>query len=143
MPAVSSGTAAVSSLWVPAGGSGVPASELNALADLYFATGGNTSWIWTAGWSTLDEGGTPSDPCDDAWFGVTCAAGGKEKTHVVGLDLSLGQLGDLGNGLDGSLPESIGNLTRVKVRLLLGMLRATWPSVPNQRSIPSWPHHLA
>ena len=98
----------------------VPASELAALSDLYFATDGPTSWIRTAGWSTLDEaGGAPSDPCDDdeAWFGVTCAAdgnGGGE--HVVGLDLSLGQLGDLGNGLDGSLPESIGNLTRVKVR---------------------------
>ena len=111
---------------VLAAGSGVPASELNALADLYFATGGNASWIRTAGWSTLDEGGTPSDPCDDAWFGVTCAAGGNGRKHVVGLDLSLGQLGDLGNGLNGSLPESIGNLTRVKVRLLLGMLRSTW-----------------
>ena len=81
---------------VPAAGSGVPASELNALADLYFATGGNTSWIRTAGWSTLDEGGTPSDPCDDAWFGVTCSEERKFRVgtkHVVGLDLSLGRLG--------------------------------------------------
>ena len=99
----------------------VPASELAALSDLYFATDGPTSWIRTAGWSTLDgAGGAPSDPCDDdeAWFGVTCAADGNGAggEHVVGLDLSLGQLGDLGNGLNGSLPESIGNLTRVKVR---------------------------
>ena len=94
----------------------VPAAELAALSDLYFATGGPTSWIRTEGWSTLDEaGGAPTDPCDDddAWFGVTCAADGNGGEHVVGLDLSLG---DVGNGLDGSLPESIGNLTRVKVR---------------------------
>ena len=97
----------------------VPAAELAALSDLYFATGGPTSWIRTAGWSTLEEaGGGPTDPCDDdgAWFGVTCAADGDGGEHVVGLDLSLGQLGDVGNGLDGSLPESIGNLTHVKVR---------------------------
>ena len=101
----------------------VPSAELAALSDLYFATGGPTSWIRTAGWSTLDEaGGAPTDPCDDddAWFGVTCATDRNGGEHVVGLDLSLGQLGVLGNGLDGSLPESIGNLTRAKVRFVRG-----------------------
>ena len=103
----------------------VPASELAALSDLYFATDGPTSWIQTAGWSTLDDsvaGAAPSDPCDDdeVWFGVTCATDRNGGEHVVGLDLSLGQLGVLGNGLDGSLPESIGNLTRAKVRFVRG-----------------------
>ena len=112
---------AVAALVLAPAACSVPASELAALSDLYFATGGPTSWIRTEGWSTLDEeSGAPSDPCgtlrDDAWFGVTCVADGNGGKRVVGLDLSLGQLGDLGNGLDGSLPESIGNLASVKVR---------------------------
>ena len=91
----------------------VPASELAALSDLYFATGGPTSWTNRSGWSSLDDaGGDPSDPC--TWFGVTCTEEEGGEQRVAGLDLANGQGSD-GNGLDGSLPESIGNLTRVKV----------------------------
>ena len=71
---------AVALVLAPAASS-VPAAELAALSDLYFATDGPTSWIRTAGWSTLDDAGAaPSDPCDDGntWFGVTCAADGAD-----------------------------------------------------------------
>ena len=98
-----------------------PPVELAALRDLYYATGGNETWDRTDGWITLDQSGTaPSDPCDDEWYGVTCDTANQSGwQHVVELDLSqaYGQ-GTVGNGLDGSLPESIGNLTHVtKLRL--------------------------
>ena len=37
----------------------VPPSELSALSDLYFATGGNSSWINQTGWRTLDADARP------------------------------------------------------------------------------------
>ena len=90
----------------------VPPAELGALSDLYFATGGNASWIRTRGWRTLDDGGGgPTDPCEGYWFGVTCD---EAKGHVLGLQLTEPE-GYLGNGLDGYLPESIANLTQIKV----------------------------
>ena len=88
----------------------VPPSELAALSDLYFATNGTSSWIRTTGWATLTTS-TPTDPCEDGWFGVTCDEGGG---HVTGLDLTTAGY-VLGNGLVGPLPESLGNLTRIKV----------------------------
>lgn len=87
----------------------VPPAELAALSDLYFGTGGSASWSETEGWDTLD-GGATTDPCGGEWYGVTCDEAGK---HVVKLELN-------DNGLDGSLPESIEDLTRVTVLDLQG-----------------------
>ena len=70
-------------------GGSTPTSELSALSDFYFSTGGNLSWIRTDGWSTLEGGGTPSDPCE--WFGLTCTEEEDEDGHrwVTAVDLTL------------------------------------------------------
>ena len=98
----------------PAAFASTPPVEVAALGDLYYATGGNETWNRTDGWLTLDQSSeTPSDPCDDEWYGVTCDTadqGGGQR--VVGLNLSQWD-GQIGNGLDGSLPESIGDLTHL------------------------------
>jgi Leucine-rich repeat (LRR) protein len=67
--------------------------DRQALVDLYNATGGD-NWSNNSGW--LD-----GDPSDN-WYGVEVNANGR----VVRLDLS-------GNNLSGTLPESIGNLSKV------------------------------
>ncbi|SHE34385.1 Leucine-rich repeat (LRR) protein [Fodinibius roseus] len=68
--------------------------DQDALMDLYEATGGDR-WKNNSGWGN----GDPSN----AWHGVEVNAEGR----VVRLEL-------FGNGLNGRLPESIGNLTELK-----------------------------
>lgn len=68
--------------------------DRQVLMDLYEATGGR-SWSNNSGWGS----GNPSG----SWYGVEIDADGR----VVRLDLQ-------GNGLGGQLPETIGNLTRVR-----------------------------
>ena len=98
----------------PCASAGVPPAEAAALEDFFYATGGATSWTTTRGWSTLLDGGTPSDPCEDpVWFGVTCDDQ-QQFQHVVGLDM-YSDTGGAGNGLQGTLPESVGNLTHLEV----------------------------
>lgn len=94
--------------------SAIPDSgELAALSDFYYSTGGSTSWTITSGWASLDTG-SPSDPCGSPnWFGVNCSANGKHVTTLV-LAVDYGLQGS-GNGLDGSLPNSLANLTRLEV----------------------------
>jgi hypothetical protein len=48
------------------------AAQRAALVDLYIATNGDS---WTSGRTGWQDHATGSDPCDDAWIGVTCAAG--------------------------------------------------------------------
>ncbi|MDR8394690.1 hypothetical protein NC796_26365, partial [Aliifodinibius sp. S!AR15-10] len=69
------------------------AGDRQALMDLYNATGGS-SWKNDSGWGS----GDPSD----SWHGVKVDADGR----VIRLDLWK-------NGLEGSLPASIGNLTKL------------------------------
>ena len=68
--------------------------DLPTLSSIYNALGGS-SWKKSDNW--LDG----CDPCD--WLGVTCNAEGR----VIGLDLS-------NNGLSGSLPPEIGQLTELQ-----------------------------
>jgi len=67
----------------------VPADQKTWLMDLYSSTDGS-HWIHIDNWSAI------SDPCDDAWYGVTCNAG---KTSVTILNLSA-------NNLQGPLPTN-------------------------------------
>ena len=55
----------------------VPASERQALVDLYTVSNGAT---WSTGTNWL-----VGDPCDDSWFGVTCNG---TQTTITELDLS-------------------------------------------------------
>jgi hypothetical protein len=73
---------------------GVPASECQALVDLYTQTNG-PAWTKQTGWLT----GAIS-PC--FWHGVTCEHG-----HVTQLDL-------YGNNVNGTLPASLANLTQLR-----------------------------
>ena len=52
----------------------IPPSELSALEDLYYATGG-ACWVWKMGPDAGAEcnfTGNPN-PCFDNWQGVTCS----------------------------------------------------------------------
>jgi Leucine-rich repeat (LRR) protein len=71
----------------PGAATGQTTSQIRALADLYFATGGE-SWHVNTNWL--------SGPDICVWYGVTCDADG---ATVTGLELS-------GNGLTGSPPPS-------------------------------------
>jgi Leucine-rich repeat (LRR) protein len=78
----------------PSNPGGSVEGDRQALVDLYQATGGS-GWDNNSGWLN----GNPSN----SWYGVEVNGEGR----VVRLDLS-------GNGLRGSLPESIGNLTALR-----------------------------
>ncbi len=74
----------------------VPVAESDALADLYNATDG-VNWTNNSNWLT-------GDPCVNAWFGITCDVG----------DTTVTQLQLVGNGLDGTLPATLGNLSNLE-----------------------------
>ncbi len=86
-------------LWPPQAGraqtnsiqSQIPAAEYNALIDIYNSTGG-PSWVDNTGWTN----GTAN-----YWKGVGFGSG-----HVFGLNLT-------GNGLVGTIPDSLTNLTKL------------------------------
>jgi hypothetical protein len=73
----------------------VPALECEALVELYTKTGGS-QWLSQTNWLALDQ---LNAPCD--WFGVTCADG-----HISELLLAR-------NGLSGTLPLTLGDLSRL------------------------------
>jgi pre-peptidase/Leucine Rich Repeat (LRR) protein len=75
----------------------VPGTERSALMALYKGTGGPKWWLNRAGW--LGAKGT-----ECSWTGVQCNQAG---TSVTGLDLSE-------NGLQGTLPASLGNLVNLQ-----------------------------
>ena len=70
----------------------IPASEYDALADLYKATSGD-SWFDNTGWL---------DPQARGWDGVQVSAG-----HVTSINL-------LDNNLSGPIPASLGNLSELQ-----------------------------
>ncbi|PAU92302.1 Two component regulator three Y domain protein, partial [Aliifodinibius salipaludis] len=72
---------------------GSVSGDRQALMDLYSATGGD-SWANNSGWGSGDPSGS--------WHGVEVDANGR----VVRLDLWK-------NGLQGQLPSTIGNLTKL------------------------------
>lgn len=75
--------------------SSAPSDERAALVALYNATNGH-SWAKNDNW--LD-----GDPCQNKWHGVTCYPDG---SHILALALYR-------NSLNGSVPQSIGNLKRL------------------------------
>jgi hypothetical protein len=83
----------------------VGAQERQALVDLFHATGG-PRWKDRAGW--LGPAGTECD-----WHGVQCDPGPVAPTNVVGLDLA-------DNNLTGTVPSSLGALSRVEYLFLFG-----------------------
>ncbi len=82
----------------PTSGS-IPPAERAALEALYNSTNG-ASWINNTGWMTA------ADPC--TWYGVYCSNG-----HVVNLYLP-------NNGLSGTIPPALGNLTQLSYIALNG-----------------------
>lgn len=70
----------------------IPASESAALQTFYNSTNGST-WGQNAGWN--GGAGTECSAPPNAWYGVTCDAGG---THIIGIELGY-------NFLSGSLPD--------------------------------------
>jgi Leucine-rich repeat (LRR) protein len=97
----------------PSGNAAIPASERQALVDLYNSTNG-AAWSNRGNWL-----GAPGTEC--TWFGVTCDSG---QTTVNLLSLN-------GNNLAGGpLPSSIGSLTQLQM-LALANNRITG-SIPSQ-----------
>ena len=76
----------------------LPQAECDALLALYSATSGE-GWTLRQGWATA------TDPC--TWFGVACG-----QTGVVALILG-------SNGLSGSIPPEIGNLSELSLMDLI------------------------
>jgi len=74
-----------------AGVTEIPPAECQALVDLYNQTHGPS---WTVGTNWLQ-----TQPC--AWYGVACASG-----HVTELRLT--------NGLNGTIPDSLSNLSALR-----------------------------
>lgn len=70
----------------------IPASERQALLDLYTSTNGG-DWTDDSGWN-----GAPGTEC--MWYGITCA---DDASHVTEIDL-------YANHLTGSLPDIFGDL---------------------------------
>ena len=85
--------------------------ERDALLDFYLSTAGHEDWEKDDGW------GTDASCCD--WFGVTCRdeppsrSGRNSTSAVVKLRLT-------GNGLRGTLPESIGLLDGLEELIIYG-----------------------
>ncbi len=75
----------------------VVSAERQALVDLYNSTNGD-SWTDSTNWDTTP--GSTSDPCADAWFGITCDAANE---HVTRIELP-------SNNLTGFLPDLSGLL---------------------------------
>lgn len=102
----------------------VPPREREVLLELFAATRG-ASWKDKAGWATA------APVCD--WFGVQCdfIDGDATRPTVVGLALSF-------NDLDGTLPNSIGELTHLQFLSAPGnRLRGTLP----ERLLERWDEH--
>jgi len=70
----------------------IPASERQALVELYDATGGS-HWKNSSGWLT-------GDPCADSWYGIFCNSA---RTHVVEV---FPNPRDSGNKMQGEIPAS-------------------------------------
>lgn len=83
-------------------GATVPASERQALVDIFGAMGGKH---WRNGTGARAGRWLDGDPCENRWYGVTCNA---NDSHVT--ELFPSQVGS-GNSLSGTIPASIGNLS--------------------------------
>lgn len=123
---------------------GLPATELAALADIYKACGGAT-WRFRAGTDAVGGGaawrpgalaGEGGDPCFDGWYGVKCNADGSHVTQlfpntrfsgnplVCELPRSISQLSMLEHlytsndaspsSLHGLIPSALGQLSHLK-----------------------------
>eukprot|EP01047_Picozoa_sp_COSAG01_P081247 COSAG01_NODE_16121_length_1268_cov_1.437981_2_plen_140_part_01 len=106
-----------------ASGGALSRTERGALVDVFESLGGR-HWRNGTGPGRWLQG----DPCEPpGWYGVSCDA---NRTHVVELYPSQAQSG---NALDGHIPASIGNLTRLRHLVLSnafthkGTLKGTIP----------------
>ncbi|MCK6681169.1 MAG: hypothetical protein L6R30_01970 [Thermoanaerobaculia bacterium] len=95
----------------------IPPAERTALIDLYTNTNG-AGWATQTGWDTQ----TPGTEC--TWFGVCCWDGAtcSGGTNVTSLNLNA-------NGLSGTLPSTIGDLTAIQyLRLNSNALTGSLPA---------------
>jgi Leucine-rich repeat (LRR) protein len=87
----------------------IPASERNALIDLYNDTTG-ASWTHRDNWRNPGDTDFNDPGTECTWYGVTCDTAGD---HVTTISLKT-------NNLDGSLPASIGDFSSLAILELLG-----------------------
>ncbi|MCB9703074.1 MAG: leucine-rich repeat domain-containing protein [Myxococcales bacterium] len=95
---------------VPSTAGAVTKEEYQALVDLYLATGGEGSWVYTEWWLVQDAPDDYDAPCTKPWAGVDC-----DLVDNVWLITRM----SLGPGLSGGIPESFGALQSL-VELDLG-----------------------
>jgi Leucine-rich repeat (LRR) protein len=84
--------------------------EYDALKDLYYFCNG-PNWTWNESYAANEWvfPSLPSAPCDDRWQGVFCTV----NCSIYKLELD-------GVGMNGTLPDSIGNLERMHYLFLSG-----------------------
>ena len=82
----------------------ISVTERAALIALYNSTNGN-NWGNNSGWKTppLDLDGFAMSGTENNWYGITCDGG---NTTVI-------RIGLLNNGLNGTIPTELGNLTNL------------------------------
>ena len=119
----------------------------SGLADLYYSTGGQDTWLRRDGWEQAAQMSTPVDYC--SFYGLACTSG--SPAVLTSLDLasnsligtlppvfgsltSLEQLTFHNNALSGTLPSTVGSLTAVRLldlgeNKLFGTLPATLASL--------------
>lgn len=105
----------------------VPISELNALLEFYQSTNSCSNWTNHTNWNT-------SQPVKN-WYGITTTSelGISGQEQVVSIILGF-------NGLCGTIPESIGDLTklrdfRIHGNSLYGELPTTLPNLTDLRTL--------
>ena len=99
----------------------IPASERQALIDLYNATGG-ASWTTRTNWRNAGNTDFSVSGTECTWYGVFCDSGG---TKVQQLVLPL-------NHLVGTLPASLGSLTNLEsLDMFSNQLTGSIPDLSN------------
>lgn len=95
--------------------------ERDALIAFYNSTGGDNYWFDNSNWKKPGDPTQFNDPgTENTWLGVTCNA---ENTHVIGITINM-------NGLYGTLPAELNNLTYLKtLDLYYGQLSGTVPDL--------------
>eukprot|EP01038_Epipyxis_sp_PR26KG_P012208 gene12208-16353_t len=128
--------------------SNLPAYELSALEDIYLSTDG-PNWVVSPGSVAWNFDQASPNPCVQAWFALECIFNSSQNLYHISsiafanaalhgtLPSSIGVFSELSNlgilynyeKLNGSIPDTIGNLTKlVNISINYNVISGTLPS---------------